>query len=54
MNILNDGYTLMNEHMTLDLSRIKQEEDCRLDCKEETIREWLSSCMSWECVILWM
>ena len=39
MNILNDGYTLMHEHMTLDLSRIKQEEDCRLDCKEETIRE---------------
>ncbi|MGL5652705.1 MAG: phosphotriesterase family protein [Paraclostridium sp.] len=34
-----DGYTLCHEHMYIDLSKVKQNEDCRLDCKNETIRE---------------
>lgn len=33
------GYTLMHEHMTLDLSGIKNDDDCRLDCFEETVAE---------------
>ena len=35
-----DGYTLMHEHVHLDLSRIKGDQDTCLDCKEETIREF--------------
>ncbi|MGC6178170.1 phosphotriesterase family protein [Lacrimispora sp. 38-1] len=33
------GYTLMHEHITIDLSGIKNDEDCRLDCFEETEKE---------------
>ncbi len=33
------GYTLMHEHMALDLSGIKGDDDCRLDCFEETVKE---------------
>ena len=33
------GYVLMHEHMKIDLSRIKQNPDCCLDCFEETKRE---------------
>lgn len=40
--MLNEGYTLMHEHVTLDLSDIKQNEDCCLDCLEETIQEFKS------------
>ncbi len=36
---LKPGYTLMHEHMTLDLSGVKKDDDCRLDCFEETVRE---------------
>lgn len=39
MVILNDGYTLMHEHITIDLSGVKKDEDCRLDCFDETVRE---------------
>lgn len=37
---LAEGYTMMHEHVTIDLSRVKGDQDCRLDCKEETIREF--------------
>ena len=33
------NYTLMHEHIFIDLSVIKKNDDCRLDCKEETIKE---------------
>ena len=35
-----DGYTLMHEHVTIDLSGIKQDQDCHLNCFEETVREF--------------
>lgn len=34
-----DGVTLCHEHMFIDLSGVKQNEDCRLDCQLETIKE---------------
>ena len=37
---LTDGYTLMHEHVTIDLSGVKGDEDCRLDCLDETIEEF--------------
>lgn len=37
---LKNGYTLMHEHVTIDLSGIKKDPDCRLDCFEETVREF--------------
>ena len=33
------NYTLMHEHIFIDLSVIKKNDDCRLDCKKETIKE---------------
>ncbi|MCI9147886.1 MAG: phosphotriesterase-related protein [Hungatella sp.] len=36
---MEQGYTLMHEHTTLDLSGIKRDDDCRLDCFEETVKE---------------
>ena len=38
--MLKDGYTLMHEHVFIDLSEVKKLDDCRLDCKEETIKEF--------------
>lgn len=38
--MLKDGYTLMHEHIFIDLSGIKKLDDCRLDCKDETIEEF--------------
>lgn len=38
--MLKDGITLIHEHTTIDLSKIKNEPDCFLDCKEETIKEY--------------
>lgn len=35
-----EGYTFMHEHTTIDLSGVKGDIDCRLDCKEETIKEF--------------
>jgi len=34
------GYTLMHEHTTIDLSGVKGDMDCRLDCYEETVKEY--------------
>ena len=39
MKILLDGYTMMHEHMMIDLSGVKQDLDCRLDCMDEIIDE---------------
>ncbi len=35
-----NGYTLMHEHITIDLSGVKRDTDCQLDCKAETIAEF--------------
>ncbi len=35
-----NGYTLMHEHTTIDLSGVKKDMDCRLDCFEETLSEY--------------
>ena len=37
--MLKNGYTLMHEHITIDLSKEKQDLDCYLDCQQETISE---------------
>ncbi len=37
---LKDGYTLMHEHVTIDLSGVKKDLDCKLDCFEETVEEF--------------
>ena len=37
--MLLDGYTLMHEHIRIDLSKQKNNTDCLLDCKDETIAE---------------
>lgn len=37
--ILSNGYTLMHEHITIDLSSLKKDKDCVLDCYEETVKE---------------
>ncbi len=36
---LNKGYTLMHEHMAVDLSNIKQDKDTQYDCVEDIIEE---------------
>lgn len=38
--MLKDGYTLMHEHVTIDLSGVKKDEDCHLDCYGETVKEF--------------
>lgn len=38
--MLLDGITMMHEHVTIDLSRIKNTDDTNLNCKEETIKEF--------------
>ena len=35
-----NGYTLMHEHITIDLSGVKKDTDCQLDCFEETLKEF--------------
>ena len=35
-----NGYTLMHEHITIDLSGIKKDTDCQLDCYAETVKEF--------------
>ncbi len=41
MAVLKEGYTLMHEHVAIDLSGVKKDLDCRLDCFDETVREFL-------------
>lgn len=36
---LQDGITYAHEHMTIDLSGVKKDEDCKLDIIDETIKE---------------
>lgn len=36
MSLLRDGYTLIHEHVTIDLSGIKKDTDCRMDCFEDS------------------
>ena len=36
---LNDGYTMMHEHMHIDLSGVKNDQDCCLDCYDEICAE---------------
>lgn len=36
---LNDGYTMMHEHMHIDLSGVKKDQDCCLDCYDEICAE---------------
>lgn len=36
------GYTLMHEHTIIDLSGVKKDADCRMDCYEETKQEYCS------------
>lgn len=36
---LKKGYTLMHEHITIDLSKVKGDDDCVLDCFDETVSE---------------
>ena len=40
MTKLIKGYTLMHEHITIDLSGVKNDLDCRLDCYDETLVEF--------------
>lgn len=37
--VIKDGITYMHEHITIDLSGIKKDMDCRLDTMDETIEE---------------
>lgn len=38
--MLKEGYTLIHEHTTIDLSRIKGDQDTNLNCFEETVQEF--------------
>ncbi|MDQ0221051.1 phosphotriesterase-related protein [Peribacillus cavernae] len=38
--MLVDGITLMHEHTTIDLSEVKNTEDCQLDVFNETVKEY--------------
>lgn len=37
--MLKDGFTLMHEHIAIDLSGPKNNLDCKVDCMDETIKE---------------
>lgn len=38
--LLKEGITLIHEHITIDLSGVKQNDDCNLNCYEETLEEF--------------
>lgn len=38
--MLKNGITYMHEHITIDLSEVKNNEDCKLDVISETIKEF--------------
>ena len=40
MTLLKPGITLIHEHTTIDLSRIKNDPDTFLDCFDETVQEY--------------
>lgn len=40
MSILKEGITLIHEHTTIDLSKVKNNPDCFLDCMDETVQEY--------------
>ena len=40
MKVLVDGITYMHEHTTIDLSDVKNTEDCQLDVFNETVKEY--------------
>ncbi|WP_159648882.1 phosphotriesterase family protein [Erysipelothrix aquatica] len=40
MTLLKDGITLIHEHTTIDLSKVKNNPDCFLDCFDETVQEY--------------
>lgn len=40
MSNLVPGITLIHEHTTIDLSKVKQNDDCFLNCYEETVQEY--------------
>lgn len=40
MDLLKDGYTLIHEHVTIDLSKVKENDDCHLRCFDETVEEF--------------
>lgn len=40
MQILKDGITLIHEHITIDLSGVKQNDDCNLNCFDATVAEF--------------
>ena len=35
-----NGYTMMHEHITIDLSGVKKDTDCQLDCYAQTVEEF--------------
>lgn len=40
MSILKEGITLIHEHTTIDLSKVKNNPDCLLNCFDETVQEY--------------
>lgn len=40
MGLLNKGITMIHEHITIDLSAVKENDDCNLRCYEETVDEF--------------
>ncbi|QIK70405.1 phosphotriesterase-related protein [Erysipelothrix sp. HDW6C] len=40
MALLKEGLTLIHEHTTIDLSKVKNNPDCFLDCFDETVQEY--------------
>src|SRR5690554_1289872 len=40
MNLLKEGITLIHEHITIDLSGVKQIDDTNLNCFDETVEEF--------------
>lgn len=40
MKLLKEGITLIHEHITIDLSGVKQNDDCNLNCFDQTVNEF--------------
>ena len=39
-NLLKNGITLIHEHITIDLSKVKENDDCNLNCFDATVEEF--------------